>query len=365
MPPSKQETILQELYASWQSHALGLPGTRFLTVRELGAQYGVSLKTAFHIMGKLREEGVIAKEGKSYTLQSPVMPEKKAASSEKMVIGFLATCLESPFFAKLACCAEELAYQVGATLVVASSNYDFQREKERLDMFVKEGVSGIMISPWASTKEEEAFYKTLSIPFVMVGRAPESLEADAVLVDNRKGARKMAAHLCRQGLEEFAYIGQAGKRSDSRLAGFREGLLEYGIPQENLQEFFLDQNDHESCRKKIFSILKKRSGKKPLGVFCYHDLFAMQFIHCAHALHIDIPGEVAIAGFDDLPGASEIYPALTSVSYPVQEMARMAFEILYAKIRFRNIVSSGVERFLDTRLVIRQSTNRTKINTSL
>lgn len=359
MAGSKQDIVLQEIYSSWKSNLLGLPGSRFLTVRELAARYEVSLKTAFLIMGRLKEEGIIAKEGKGYILEKDPGNAGKSPS-EKLVIGFLATCLESPFFAKLACCAEELAYRAGATLVIANSNYDFQTEKERLNMFVKEGVSGIMISPWASTMEEEAFYKELPVPFVMVGRAPENIEADSVLVDNRKGARKMAAHLCRQGLKEFAYIGQAGKRSDSRLAGFREGLLENGISQENLQILTLDQNDHENCRKKLFAFLKKRSRRNPLGVFCYHDLFAMQVIHSCHALHIDVPQEVAVAGFDDLPGASGIYPALTSISYPVQEMARMAFEILYAKIRFRNIASSGMARFLDTRLVIRQSTDRNK-----
>ena len=362
MSYSKQDAILQKLYADWHSNSLGLAGGRFLTVRELAAKYGVSLKTAFHIMGKLREEGVIAKEGRSYILRKPVFGEVAGENApEKLTIGFLATCLESPFFAKLACCAEELAYRAGASLVIGSSNYDFTTEKERIKMFIRQGVSGIMISPWASTKEEEAFYKDLPVPVVMLGRAPESVSVDSVLVDNRKGARKMAAHLCRQDLEEFAYIGQAGKLRDSRLAGFREGLLENGIPQENLKELFLDQNDHESCRKKIFSLLKKHHWKKRLGVFCYHDLFAMQFIHCCHALQIRIPDEAAVAGFDDLPGAVEIYPSLTSISYPVPEMARMAFEILYAKIKFRNIASPGVARFLDTRLVIRQSTTKNKL----
>ena len=81
-----------------------------------------------------------------------------------------------------------------------------------------------MICPWASSPKEEAFYETLDVPYVMLGRAPESIVCDSVLVDNQRAAQQMAAHLAEQGIREFAYIGQSGKRNDKRLLGFRVSI---------------------------------------------------------------------------------------------------------------------------------------------
>ena len=67
-----------------------------------------------------------------------------------------------------------------------------------------------------------------------------------------------------------------------------------------------------------------------------------------------MPENIAIAGFDNLPVASEVYPALTSVSYPIRDMARIALETLIAK-QNGNYSEEGVTRYLESRLIIRQS----------
>ena len=348
---SKSEKILQEIYSDLQSGLLGAPDSRFLTTRELVSQKGISLKTAFRIIEKLRDSGVIRKVGRDYRIVR-VKPIQK--QENRMLLGFVATCLESPYFAKLACQAEELAHSIGASLIIASSNYDFKTECERLQMFCRQGVAGVIICPWASTPQEESFYQTLDVPYVMLGRCPETISCDAVLVDNQRAAQQMAEHLVQQGCREFAYIGQSGKRNDKRLLGFRAGLLEHGIllDQENIL-----RSDYHSAEKSRFEIQqlleRKHSGR--LGIFCYHDLFATRTLNLCHELGIKVPEEVSVAGFDDLPVASEIYPSLTTISYPVNDMARIAFETLYTRIKFHTS-GGGICRYLDSELVIRKST---------
>lgn len=352
MPVQKTDKIIRELLTDLSAGKLGIPGDRFLTTRELTVLKDISLKTAFGILGKLKNLGVIQKSGRDYKIVR-ITPLQKQETG-RMLLGFLATCLESPYFAKLACHAEEFAHSIGASLIIASSNYDFKTECERLKMFCRQGVSGIMICPWASTPEQEAFYDTLKTPYVMLGRKLETVSCDAVLVNNQKAAQQMAEHLFKQGIREFAYIGQSGKQNDQRLLGFRAGLLVHGIllPQEQIIQ--VDYNSPEKCRTDIAKLLKrKRSGR--LGLFCYHDLFATRAVNLCHELEIKVPDEVAVAGFDDLPIASEIYPPLTTVSYPVSDIARIAFETLYTRIKFQSL-NTGVCRYLDSKLVIRRST---------
>jgi len=352
MPDNKSEAIVHSLMGRIASGELGRIGDRFMTVRELCVREKVSLKTAFRILTTLKDEGILEKRGRGFRI-APLLP----ASSDMgrpMLIGFLATCLESPYFAKLACHAEEFAHSVGASLIIASSNYDFETECERLKMFCRQGVAGILICPWASTSEQEEFYGTLPVPYVMVGRQLETAQCDAVLVNNQKAAQQMARHFIEQGIEEFAYIGQSGTLHDQRYYGYWAELSAAGfsLPDKNIVR--ADGQNPKQCSDAILKLLKhKRKGR--LGLFCYHDLFAIRAINLCHRLGLKIPEDIAIAGFDDLPAAAETYPPLTSVSYPVKDMARLAFESLYARIKFKTL-SNGISRYLDSELIVREST---------
>ncbi len=352
MPGNKSIAIMRELREEIASGELGVIGDRFMTVRELCERKRISLKTAFHILNDLKEEGILEKRSRAHWIAA--VPSVSREKNKPLLIGFLATCLESPYFAKLACHAEEFVHSIGASLIIASSNYCFETEKERLEMFCRQSVAGILICPWASTAEQEAFYAGLPVPFVMLGRSLESAECDAVLVNNQMAAQRMARHLLDQGLTEFAYIGQNGKQHDQRLLGFRAELALAGFELPDTHIIQVDAQNPELCRKNILRLLAKiRKGR--LGLFCYHDLFAIRAINLCHQLGIQVPEEVAIAGFDDLPAAAETYPPLTTVSYPVQDMARLAFETLYTKIRFGKL-GGGISRYLDSELVIREST---------
>ena len=352
MPESKSRVIIQELKNEIVSGKLGRSGDVFMTTRELCARKQISLKTAFRILNDLKADGILEKSGRNHRIASlfPTSGEK----GKPLLIGFLATCLENPYFAKLAAHAEEFAHSIGASLIIASSNYNFATECERLKMFCRQEVAGILICPWASTPKQEAFYKELPVPYVMLGRKPETVECDSVLVNNQKAAQEVARHLVAQDVREFAYIGQSGKSSDQRLFGFQAELSAAGVALSESDILRVDVQNQEECRKEILKLLKKKRRGR-LGIFCYHDLFAVRTIGLCHLLGLRIPEEVAVAGFDDLPAAAETYPPLTSVSYPVQDIARLGFESLYTRIKFGRI-GGGVCRYLDSKLVIREST---------
>jgi len=353
MTETKTERIIRELKAGIVSGELGHSGDRFLTTRELCALKNISLKTAFGILTRLKAEGILEKRGRDHRIAA-VLP-RSGEGGRPLLIGFLATCLESPYFARLACDAEELAHSIGASLIIASSNYDFDTECERLKMFCRQGVAGILICPWASTPAQETFYQTLPVPYVMLGRKLETVECDAVLVNNQNAAQKTARHLIEQGLTEFAYIGQQGKLNDQRLFGFRAELAAAGFTLQNSNILRVDGQNPERCRAEILSLLERKRRSR-LGLFCYHDLFAIRALGLCHQLGLRVPSDVAIAGFDDLPAAAETWPPLTSVSYPVRDMARLAFETLYARIKFGRL-GGGVCRYLDSKLIVRESTS--------
>ena len=358
MTETKTSRIVEEFKTDIASGKFGRVGDRFITTRAICDRKQVSLKTAFHILTQLKEDGILEKVGRDYCLSSVFAPS--ARQDKPMLIGFLAVRLENPYFAKLAAYAEEFAHSINASMIIASSSRDFRAERERLEMFCRQGATGMLICPCAATPEEEAFYATLPVPCVMLGSELTTRRFDTVLVNNQQAAQQMARHMLEQELTEFAYIGPIMQKNDQRLFGFRAELAAAGFPLPESNILRVNDHDPEACRKAIRGLLKKKRSER-LGVFCYHDLFAIRAIGICHELGLRIPQDVAVAGFDDLPAAKETWPPLTSVSYPVRDMVQLAFESLYARIKFGDR-GDGIRRYLDSHLIVRESTLLRKAN---
>ena len=342
----KGKRIKEELEQEIVSGAMGPSGTAFMTTRELAVAKDVSLKTAHRIVGMLRDSGFLELSGKRHHIRYSVR------RNEKTLIGLLVTCLENPFFSSLSRNIEDAARAMNTELIIAASNYSAEGEREKLDMFCRRGVSGILACPW-SVDENESAYLNLSVPYVLIGRRLKNKKADSVLVNDQMAAQKVAAHFIECGLRDFAYVGPSGLSRDERLLGFRNGLANEGMElrQENI--LYLENMSSRRDLESIAKLLNNR--KKRLAVFCFHDLLAVRMLNACNKLGIKVPDDAAIAGFDNLPTASEVYPALTSISYPIKDMARIAFETLESKIASKE-TSTGIARYLEPELIVREST---------
>ncbi len=341
----KAERIEKELQLEIADGRHGTVGTPFMTTRELMTYKNVSLKTAHRILGRLCAGGLLEVQGKRYYLKGSV--EKR----ERPVIGLLLTRLDTPYFSNLASHLEEMTRELGAEISIAVSDYNTELERCRLESFCRNGVAGIIACPWG-VEENEAVYRDLPVPWVLIGRRLKQTESDAILVDNVKAAQSVAKHLLEAGCEDFLYVGPRNLEDDPRLQGFRLGLLAAGRKLRAEDVFPAEEGMEDDMR----SLRNRLSGaEKKTGVFCYHDLYAARVVNLCHEEKLSIPDRVAVAGFDNLPIAAAIYPPLTTVSYPLRDIARMACEILFTRIRCQR-VGGGTARYLDSMLIVREST---------
>jgi len=99
------------------------------------------------------------------------------------------------------------------------------------------------------------------------------------------------------------------------------------------------------------------SARKPTAIFASNDDMAAAAIAAAHRVRLDVPKDLTIAGFDDTPLATTIWPALTTVRQPVAAMARKAVELLLEEIRRRRLGETlePVQHFMNFTLVKRDS----------
>ena len=102
---------------------------------------------------------------------------------------------------------------------------------------------------------------------------------------------------------------------------------------------------------KLLQLLKSQT--EPVGIFCYHDLLAVQVYRMCNLLNKKIPEDVGLVGFDDLSIASSLTPPLTTIQYRIASMADMTVNLLLAAIRNPNEPYDNY--YVEPNLVIRGS----------
>ena len=330
----------------------GHPGDKFPTVRALARDLSVSLVTSHRIITTLREDGYIEHRGRRHVLSSVSAKSESLASPR--LFGLIVADLENPFFTRLVRDVELWAKKKHLTLMLGNSHYNIEVEYGLVNQFVSAGVQGILAAPCCESSTRKNSYEGLDVPTVFLGRKPDGLSnPDAVLARNYAGGVIVAQHLLSLGKRAFGYMGQAVFKYDPRLDGFRAGLSEAGTRLPPKHVMHSPDATPESAMK-TFQAHWTRT-RVPAAVFCYHDLLAVGMIRACHAMGLAIPEDVAIVGFDDLPIARDIHPSLTTMRYPIHEMARLAVDCMLDKLRDKDHESSTV--CVEPELIVRQSTD--------
>ena len=183
------------------------------------------------------------------------------------------------------------------------------------------------------------------LPVVLLGRALTGHAA--VTIDNEEGAAAMVRHLAGLGHRRIALIGGAAVNTDAqaRLAGYRRAVAEGDLdadPALVVGGDFTEQSGHAAAA--VLLALADR----PTAVFAANDSMAIGALRAIREAGLDVPRDLALAGFDDIPVAQYVTPALTSVHVPIHEMGARAVEAVLAD-------AASQTTTLPTRLVVRES----------
>ncbi len=190
------------------------------------------------------------------------------------------------------------------------------------------------------------------IPFVSVGRPPNE-RVHYVDADNVAGGRMAVEHLIRLGHRRIATI--TGRLDMSagqdRLEGYRQALKAHRIPVE--EELIVEGDFTENSGMVAMQRLLPAS---PNAVFIASDMMAIGALKALRQAGRQVPQDLALVGFDDLPIVSAIEPALTTVRQPIERMGSMAVEVLLGVLEGSSEEEAPAQRIvLPTELVVRAS----------
>jgi len=194
------------------------------------------------------------------------------------------------------------------------------------------------------------------LPVVLLDSAAERARGgtrfDVLTIDNYGGAYAMVLHLVGLGHREIAIIKGPARNQDARerLRGFRAALRKAKLEAPAHRQ--IDGDFSEAAGYHAVRELLDLS-PRPTAVFASNDSMAVGALAALRAAGVDVPADIAVAGFDDLSIARFTNPPLSSVHVPIGDLARRATEVLLGGMRR----GAGARRqeTLKTTLVIRQS----------
>ena len=266
---------------------------------------------------------------------------RSLATRSRMQIGMVARELTNPFYPHLVAPAQDELDRAGYRMVLFTEREDDPTAVERL---LDQSIDGaILTTSTAHTLLPQELARR-STPFVFLNREVRSIEADACLVDNALGGALVADALAELGHRRIAAI--FGPRDTStgyeREMAFRERLSEHGIPlpARNVRH---GPYAYDTGRELLADLLDGDADFS--AVFCGNDVIAMGALSCTRARGVNVPGDLTVIGFDDIPMASWEVFGLTTVRTDLEAMARSACRLLLARIADPD---RGAERTLFT-----------------
>ncbi len=192
----------------------------------------------------------------------------------------------------------------------------------------------------------------ISIPVAAVHPHYSSTWLPHIDCDDVGGAASAATHLIELGHRRIAFLGgrQSVDSSELRESGFREAMLRAGIPvAEALVRYSqFDPDAAQEIADALFSL-----PEPPTAIVAANDLTALRAMASARARGLNIPDDVSIVGFDDIPDASLCEPQLTTVRQPLQAMGEAAMTMLLAILDGRE---HEQHIRMDTELIVRSTT---------
>lgn len=280
------------------------------------------------------------------------------------VLALLVPNMSNLFYPSLVKEIDEYAAQKGYGLIVINTNRDEKAELRYFKLLASLKIAGIVYGFTPAAGETETA-KRLNIPVVIVGETNAGAAANCVSLNSVLAGEVMAKHLLHLGHRHIAVI-TAPKTSitlsrQRRIDGIRRVLdgraklsvITGGTEQEMAHANYEIELGYE---KTIELFSNKKSA--PTAVVGINDMTAIGILKALHELKIGVPEDVSVAGFDNLPIAEFVFPALTTVDHLTTQRARQAIDIIDDKINSRNEYPVIVD--YQPQLVMRKSTQERK-----
>jgi DNA-binding LacI/PurR family transcriptional regulator len=332
-----------------------------ITVKDIAKKVGVSTSTVSRVLSGKGSE-MIGEETRKRVFDAAAQMEyvpnpmaRALKGKQTKLLGVIVREIADPFFASFIASLTTSARELGYQIVLGHANSDPETAIQISAILDTRHLDGVF-AMGDLRDDNSALEQLLQYNRVVVamcrGRKPGWIPK--VNVDNFTGVRSMLDYLMGLGHRKIAFIdgtwlGDIRERRDA----FEQYRSEHHL-QEDFYCFAAQANNADGGYAAMREILTR--SPRPTAVFASDDVTAIGAIKAATDAGLAVPGDISIAGFDDIQLGRFLTPALTTIRQPIEQMANLAMELMINLIEKKNLADADKSVLVQPELIIRDST---------
>ena len=336
--------------------------TSIPTMHDVARRAGVSQSTVSRVLNQTATSVPISDETRQKILDAvrelgyqPNMIARSLRTQRTQMIAVMIGDISNAFYHPIVRAVQDVARNYYYDVLISNSDHIYDNEVGFLEAVMRRPVDGIIMAPHRLTLEDiDKFIQRSEIPVVSLGAQVHHPQVDVVGGTSEPATHEAITWLIQQrGHKRIGFIGTLDEMppGPARLRGYRRAMEEAGLPVESgfvqKADFTVDGGHHG-----MQAFLKQRH--PPTAIFAANSLMAIGAMMAAQAAGRDVPGEISVMGFDDIPEARLIRPQLTTVTRDLPKIGQQVADILFERISGRE---TGPGRFFQSewKLTIRES----------
>ena len=308
-----------------------------------------SLKSPESVQQNLRDRITAVVQKLGYV---PNQAASTLASSKSQVIGVIVPSLTNAVFIDTLSGIRDCLGAAGYQFLIGESGYSAAKERELIATYMAHAPDGFLLTGIEQQEASRVLLASNHIPAVRMYDLSKNVNDLTVGFSQKKAGYSVARHLIERGYQRPAFMAaQLDPRTMKRREGFRKGLNEAGL-NPNLEILLPVPTTIELGAHLFTKILEQTPDCD--AVFCCNDDLALGVLFECQRRGIQVPTQMAIIGFNDLPWAAQSIPAITTIITPRYDIGFVAAELLLKTLKGKPITQARVD--LGFELAIRGST---------
>ena len=308
-----------------------------VTLSDVAKAAGVSLSTASRaingskdrtVNAELRDRVVAAAAALRY---APNAAAQAIARGRSTTLSLIVHDITDPYFSSIAAGVSRAARAAGSTVILGIAEHDMAQTISLVEAARSNRSQGLVIVGGLRTDAEllstlqsviDKYRRSTGARVAIVGQGV--LDVASVAPANREGSAALARALTAKGYRTYAILSGPSDHltARDRAEGFTDGLADAGEVVARIEGDFTRDGGYAAMTELL------SDGVKPEVVFAVNDVMAVGALAACRDAGVSVPGDVRVAGFDDIPTLRDIVPSLTTVRVPLERIGEFAVSLV-------------------------------------
>jgi LacI family transcriptional regulator len=274
-------------------------------------------------------------------------------SGTTRIIGVIMPVIDNPYFWQMFSGISDALHEGGYSLHVSRHPMDAQQESNTIRELTRHRVDGFILLAAVKYLLPRLIDDLRQAGKPVVEITASKAEFDHVIHDYSNGTRALMQHLFDLGHRRIGFIYGVAQEVEGfdRLFIYRQMLQDAGLPNDKAYEVHCGAQ-LEDAYQAAYRVLSQPN--RPTALLVINDMLAIAVMRAASDLGLSIPGDLSIAGFDDIPFSNYITPRLTTVSGKSEESGRAAARLLLNRLSEPDLPQQVTTTHVE--LIVREST---------